>query len=209
MWKKLIALLLGRRPQGSTPGASAIGGSVSITLGTGYSTEDNVKPETIWNPSPNFAEDLDRKISIIVIHATATPGLKSPLAWLCDPASKASAHYLIDLDGTIYHLVLDEHVAWHAGVSKWKGREHTSLKTGNSTVNNCSIGIELVNANDGKQVYPKEQVFACAKLCKYLKDEFSVADCDIVGHLDVAPGRKNDPVGFDWEAFRQGMAGIS
>jgi len=184
------------------------GVSVTVDLGSGYSTKDEpMKPATIWRPSPNFHLDPDRKISIVVIHATATPGLSSPLGWLCDPASKASAHYLIDLDGTIYHLVLDEHVAWHAGNSKWKEREYVNPKSRVPTVNPCSLGIELVNANDGKMLYPKEQVYACATLCRYLRDEFGISECDVVSHADVAPGRKNDPVGFPWEAFRQGMQG--
>ena len=143
---------------------------------------------------------------MIVIHSTATASLSSPLAWLCDPTSKASAHYLIDLDGTIFQLVLDENIAWHAGISQWKGREHVNPKSGIPTVNNCSIGIELVNANTGQMEYPKEQIYACAQLCKYLREEYGVAECDIIGHKDVAPGRKNDPLGFDWEVFRQGLA---
>ncbi len=177
----------------TTP-AGGVGTTVELP---GFPTEDVMKPETIWRPSPNFRETAGRKISCIVIHATATEKIASPLAWLCNPDSKVSAHYLIDTNGDIYHLVLDEHIAWHAGVSEWKGRDG---------VNPISIGIELVNLNDGQMEYPKEQVFVCAKLCKYLQAEHGIATKDIVSHADVAPGRKDDPLGFDWDAFRESLA---
>lgn len=169
-----------------------------------------MKPQTIWNPSPNYSVLPGRKVSLIVIHATGTAHLASPLACLCDPNAKdaqgnpdrRSAHYLIDTNGDIYHLVLDEHVAWHAGVSKWKGMEFLG-KSGLPSVNRCSVGIELVNLNDGKMVYPPEQKAAAARLVKYLKDEHGVSSDNVVGHLDVAPGRKDDPRGFDLAGFRK------
>jgi N-acetyl-anhydromuramyl-L-alanine amidase AmpD len=192
-WLKLLMSLFSSRTCTGTP---ATGGSVSIKLGSGYKTMQ--KPMTVWRPSPNFAVLPGRKVECVVIHATATPSLASPLAWLCDPKSKVSAHYLIDLDGAIYHLVLDEHVAWHAGVSSWKGRHN---------VNQFSVGIELVSKNDGTP-YPGEQVYACAKVCRYLQEEHGIADSDIVSHAMVAPGRKNDPLGFDFTILRQTMKGI-
>jgi len=152
-----------------------------------------LKPLTIWRPSPNFREANGRAVTCIVLHATATPSLASPLSWLCDPASKVSAHYLIGTDGELYHLVLDNNIAWHAGVSEWKGRE---------SVNSFSVGIEMVNDNTGHMVYPEAQVAACADVVRYLMDEYDVKAEDVVRHADVAPGRKNDPLGFDMAGFR-------
>lgn len=155
-----------------------------------------MKPRTIWYPSPNFhrRRALDQKISCIVLHATATDNIRSPLDWLCNVDSRVSAHYLIGTDGAIYHLVLDEHTAWHAGHSEWKG---------NYNVNHFSIGIELVNANDGEMPYPEAQIAACAEVCRYLMDEYDITAEDVVRHADVAPGRKNDPLGFDMDGFRR------
>ena len=152
-----------------------------------------MKPQTIWQPSPNFSS----RISCIVLHATATSGIKSPLDWLCNPESKVSAHYLIGTDGTIYHLVLDDKKAWHAGESEWKGRKG---------VNTNSIGIEMVNANDGKMIYPEAQIAACAELVKHLMAEHGIKREDVIRHADIAPGRKNDPLGFDMDAFRKRLA---
>lgn len=198
-WAGLLKSLL-QGPPSQVPGIPSTGGAVGIPIyGTGYTVPKAMKPMTIWRPSPNFSVSPGRRVSCVVIHATATPSLASPLNWLCNPASKVSAHYLIDLDGTTYHLVLDEHVAWHAGVSSWKGRPN---------VNAFSVGIELVGMNNGAP-YPREQVFSCARLCKYLQGAHGIQDGDFVSHAMVAPGRKNDPLGFDWAAFWQAMRGIA
>lgn len=152
-----------------------------------------MRPPTIWNPSPNFTFINGRKITCVVLHATATSGLDSPLDWLCNPQSKVSAHYLIDLDGTIYHLVHESNIAWHAGESLWQGRPD---------VNIFSVGIELVNANDGIMPYPKDQLAYCAALVKNICSDNNIKPGDVVGHCDIAPGRKTDPANFPWTSFR-------
>lgn len=147
--------------------------------------------------SPNFTRGKDRKISAVVIHATATGGLQSPLEWLCLPASKVSAHYLIDKDGSIYQLVDEKNIAWHAGESFWNGQAH---------VNVFSVGIELVNHNDGIYPYPEEQLQACAELVIAICRDYRVEAKDVVGHCDIALGRKTDPAGFPWEEFKAKLA---
>ena len=147
--------------------------------------------------SPNFSRGKDRKITCVVIHSTATGGLSSPLEWLTLPASKVSAHYLIDKDGSIYGLVEEKNIAWHAGESFWQNQ---------AQVNAYSIGIELVNPNDGFYPYPEEQIQACADLVVSICRDFAIAAKDVVGHKDVALGRKTDPAGFDWDDFRTRLA---
>lgn len=152
-----------------------------------------MRPGTTWFPSPNFNIVQKREISAVVIHATATAAIGSPKEWLSNPASKASAHYLIDRNGDTFQLVGDHNVAWHAGKSEWGGRKW---------VNNFSIGIELVNANDGKMDYPSEQIDACFTLTRDLCREYKVHLKNVVRHLDIAPGRKTDPAGFPWDDFK-------
>ena len=153
-----------------------------------------VKPKYTWLPSPNFTpKNPGRSISCIVLHATATSGKNSALEWLCNPQSKVSAHYLIDRLGMIYQLVIDQNIAWHAGQSEWKGKPN---------VNTFSIGIELVNSNDGIMLYPEEQIKACVGLCHSAIEEYKINLNDIVGHCDIAPIRKNDPLNFPWHEFR-------
>ena len=133
-------------------------------------------------------------MTCVVIHCTATDGLESPKRWLCNPEARASAHYLVAKDGSVYHLVDDDDVAWHAGISEWKKIQW---------VNNFSIGIELVHPNTPGTPYPPEQIKALEWLCADLCRERRVAPEDVVGHADISPGRKTDPVDFPWDDFRK------
>lgn len=106
-----------------------------------------------------------------------------------DPASKVSAHYLIDEKGNIYAMVDEEKRAWHAGVSSWMGKDD---------VNSRSIGIEI--SNRGGQPYTKEQLFSLAMLVKDIQSRYDILPENILGHSDVAPNRKQDPgEHFPWE----------
>src|SRR3990167_5333766 len=121
-------------------------------------------------------------ISAIIIHDTGAKTAKSTLNWFLNPASKVSSHYLIDRDGTIYRCVDDESEAWHAGISNLHGKEQ---------VNEFSVGIELVDA-DEKDKYPDEQLEALLEVCVELCEEHHIPLNRIVGHCHVAPGRKVD-----------------
>ena len=160
-------------------------------------------------PSPNFrAVDPGRKVTCVVIHATATAALASPKAWLCNPESKVSAHYLIDVDGAALALVDENDVAWHAGESWWKGLPN---------VNNFSVGIELVNPNDGQTPYPEPQLAACAALVRAICADHGIGPEDVTGHVNIVAGKTpeekaerlklhSDPRGFPWDDFRARLA---
>ncbi|MFO7169427.1 MAG: N-acetylmuramoyl-L-alanine amidase [Chloroflexota bacterium] len=144
--------------------------------------------------SPNNAPRGNHTISMIVLHATAGSA-RSALAWLTNPAARVSAHYLIDKGGHIYQLVPDELVAWHAGRASWRGQ---------SAINEISLGIELENANNGRDPYPQAQLDALVELTREKVQRYRIPPENVVRHLDVAVprGRKNDPAGFDWPKFR-------
>ncbi len=143
--------------------------------------------------SPNHSRRT-KPISCFVLHATAG-GLQSSINWLCNPAAQVSSHYVIGKSGTIYQLVPDSEVAWHAGVSAWRGQ---------TNVNEFSIGCELENANTGRDPYPPAQLDALAQLCREKIAQYAIPPENVVRHLDVAVprGRKSDPAGFDWAGFR-------
>jgi len=136
-------------------------------------------------------------IEMIVLHATVGSA-KSALDWLTSPASKVSTHYLIDNAGKVYQLVADDQVAWHAGRSSWHGV---------TKVNECSLGIELENANDGRDPYPAVQLEQCRLLCLDKIARYHIARGDVVRHLDIATprGRKTDPAAFPWPAFADAL----
>jgi N-acetyl-anhydromuramoyl-L-alanine amidase len=99
---------------------------------------------------------------------------------------RVSAHFFIDRLGRVMQFVPCERRAWHAGVSAWRGRERC---------NDFSIGIEL----EGSDSVPFDpaQYLALNQVLTAVYARYPI--CDVVGHSDVAPGRKTDPGPyFDW-----------
>ncbi len=156
----------------------------------------------IERPSPNFNARGGVSIDMLVLHYTGMPDCAGALGWLCDPASKVSAHYLIDLDGATYAMVPEERRAWHAGVASWHGEDN---------INARSIGIELVNPGHelGYQDFPEAQMAALESLALDIVRRHDIAAPRVLGHSDVAPSRKQDPgEKFDWRALAAAGVGL-
>lgn len=151
--------------------------------------------------SPNQSSRNGARIGLLVLHATVG-SYASSLAWLCNPASKVSTHYLIRKDGYINQLVPDDRAAWHAGKSTWMGMTTQQIQE-------RSLGIELENLNDGHDVYPAAQLAACHWLCQSLISRYNIERLDVVRHLDIATpkGRKTDPAppAFPWPSFANSL----
>lgn len=137
------------------------------------------------SPSPN-ADARRLPISMLVLHYTGMPSGVEALARLRDPASKVSAHYLIDDEGTIHGLVAEDRRAWHAGVGFWRGV---------TDINSASIGIELVNPGHewGYRPFPAAQIEALLELLHDIMQRHHIPPRNIIGHSDLAPTRKQDP----------------
>ena len=145
----------------------------------------------IQRPSPNH-DARNGAVDMIVLHYTGMKDCAGALDRLCDAESKVSAHYLIDEDGTLYALVDESRRAWHAGVASWHGE---------TDINGCSIGIELVNPGHefGYRAFPEPQMKALEHLCANLVERHDISAARVLGHGDVAPARKQDPGElFDW-----------
>lgn len=143
-------------------------------------------------PSPNHGERRLGPPDMIIIHYTGMETCTAARARLCEPAAEVSAHYLIDLDGTVEQLVAEDRRAWHAGVSEWGGE---------TDINSRSIGIELANRGHGPDYhpFPELQMAALEALIRGIRNRWGVPLANIVGHEDIAPGRKIDPgPKFDW-----------
>ena len=142
--------------------------------------------------SPNFSS-RKKKIKYIIIHYTGMKSLSDTLELFVSSISKVSCHWLISRRGVLYKIVEENKVAWHAGVSYWKGEKN---------LNSSSIGIELENKGHGRDYKPftNSQLLALEKLIKRIKIEYNLNSVDVIGHADVAPLRKSDPGElFDWE----------
>lgn len=151
--------------------------------------------------SPNFNERTVPP-EMLVLHYTGMTSGPEALARLCDEQSKVSSHYLVEEDGRVFRLVPEERRAWHAGVSFWKGE---------SDINGRSIGIEIVNPGHefGYRAFPAAQIAAVIELVADIRTRWSIEDSRILGHSDVAPGRKIDPGElFPWKQLAQAGHGL-
>ena len=106
------------------------------------------------------------------------------------PGLEVSAHFLIRRTGELVQFVPVTQRAWHAGQSRHAGRERC---------NDFSVGIELEGTDE--LPYDDKQYEALAGLIAALREALpTLAGADIVGHSDIAPGRKTDPgEAFDWQ----------
>jgi AmpD protein len=99
---------------------------------------------------------------------------------------EVSAHFFIRRDGAVVQFASCDMRAWHAGASRWRGRDDC---------NDWSIGIELEGIEDG--LFERAQYRALTRLLRALARRWPL--CEAVGHEHVAPGRKHDPgARFDW-----------
>ncbi|MEH6653350.1 N-acetylmuramoyl-L-alanine amidase [Loktanella salsilacus] len=126
---------------------------------------------------------------MVVIHYTAMTSAAAACNTLCNPDTEVSAHYLIAQDGAVHCLVPEDMRAWHAGAGRWGAV---------TDVNSSSIGIEL--ANPGNCPFAAAQMDALCDLLAGITDRWAIRPARIIGHSDMAPGRKIDPgARFDWQ----------
>ncbi len=158
--------------------------------------------QTIFTPSPNFDDRPDQKIDHLVLHYTGMQTGAAAVERLCDPAARVSSHYVVDEDGTVYCLVDEHKRAWHAGVSFWRGVRG---------LNDRSVGIEIVNPGHewGYRCFPDAQMAAVLELCSGVLRRHPIPPCNVVGHSDIAPDRKQDPGElFAWGRLAEAGVGL-
>jgi len=167
-------------------------------------------------PSPNCdARPAGVAVDLLVIHGISLPPGEFGGPWIADlftnrldpgrhpyfaqiHALRVSAHFLLRRDGYLIQFVPTTRRAWHAGVSTFGGRERC---------NDFSIGIELEGVDD--QPYADAQYDRLAELTQAIRVAYpEITEDRIVGHSDIAPGRKTDPGNaFDWARYRRSIQG--
>jgi len=149
-------------------------------------------------PSRNFTRGVaNRDIRGIVLHSADGASQQGDLSELTTGSRGASAHYYITRDGKVHHLVADDDIAHHAGVMNIDPAHF-----GNA----ASIGIEQEHV-DGKDDWPDAQVRRTAIIVSHiLQSHPNLTLNDVMGHSDVAPGHKVDPVNYPWAKFRDYVA---
>lgn len=136
------------------------------------------------------SQNQDSRALYIVLHYTVIDWEKS--LKVLTTGGQVSAHYLVrDNPVASYALVDENRRAWHAGASFWAG---------NTNLNSASIGIEIVNPGftdtPAGRVYapfPQAQVDEVIALVRDIQQRHGVRPERIIGHADIAPGRKQDP----------------
>lgn len=154
-------------------------------------------PLATWHASPNHNE---RGPVVIVLHHTDQDSVEESLHTLstANSGGKVSSHYLLGKDGHLYQLVEDSRRAWHAGPGRWGPL---------GDLNSTSIGIEI--DNDGGSPFPPVQVDALIVLLEDLTTRLNIPRHAVIGHADLAPGRKQDPNRFfPWQALADAGFGL-
>jgi len=162
--------------------------------------------------SSNCNERPGREISLIVIHGISLPaghfGSGYVESLFCNRLTgrehrdfsglekmRVSSHLFIRRSGEVIQFVPFQLRAWHAGRSEYQGR---------SECNDFSVGIELEGTENG--AYANRQYNVLKAICRLMMKTWSIGPEAIVGHSDIAPGRKYDPgTGFDWKRLRAGL----
>jgi N-acetyl-anhydromuramyl-L-alanine amidase AmpD len=140
----------------------------------------------------------NRNINSIIVHSTFnnSGGEKYDIDLVIKQFSRygVSSHYVIGRDGSIYLLVNEKDVAFHAGKS--------ILPNGQTNINSTSIGIELMTAFD--EAPTEEQIQKLVLLVQDIQKRYNIEF--LLRHSDIAPLRKTDPWNMDWEDFLRKIA---
>lgn len=179
-----------------------------------FSLQDNLLRGARFLESPNQSErPPGQAVDLLIIHNISLPpgefGSGCVDQLFCNSLDttahpffskltdlKVSAHLLIDREGAVTQYVPFDRKAWHAGESSFCGKTHC---------NEFSIGIELEGTDT--EDFTASQYQALVQITKLLLKEYPCLNLDrIVGHSDVAPGRKTDPGPcFDWERYKSAL----
>ena len=152
--------------------------------------------------SPNFNERAGgQKPKLIILHYTGTlTDIEAHEIYLTP--NTVSPHYMINKQGDITQYVDETMRAWHAGKSYWQG---------DTDINSSSIGIEIVNSGHEHNLeeFPAVQIENLIELLHAIKNSWGIEDKNILGHSDIAVGRKIDPgERFPWDILCDAGIGL-
>jgi N-acetylmuramoyl-L-alanine amidase len=169
--------------------------------------------DAVQRETPNRGGIIEPRY--LVFHSTAGGSAQGAIEWLCNPDAKASAHIVIARDGTITQLAPFNVKTWHAGASHWAGLTGLNEYSIGIEMDNAGklfqVGpafrsafgkeypedqaLQARHKNESDMafwhVYTEEQITVGWNLAGLLVRTYGLLD--IVGHDDIAPGRKNDP----------------
>lgn len=166
--------------------------------------------------SKKFREFFDeiqavREIDFLILHHVEANNAEHAIEQFIE--NQVSPHFLIDESGKIFELVCENNIAYHAGVSSWRGVEK---------LNKNSIGIEFINSEAFNKKFSDAQLNSGIELSKYLIKKYTIGNKNIAGHSDIGYhannhlniekrgflDRKQDPSHFfNWKLFAENGIG--
>jgi N-acetyl-anhydromuramoyl-L-alanine amidase len=166
-----------------------------------------------YSPSPNCdARPRGSRVTLLLVHSISLPpgkyggdAVERLFTNRLDPRAhpyfrdishlRVSAHFFVRRNGALQQFVPVQRRAWHAGASRWRGRERC---------NDCSVGVELEGLEGS--AFTDAQYKCLARLARALAAALPLRAC--AAHSDVAPGRKRDPgARFRWDRLLRALAG--
>ena len=156
---------------------------------------------------------VDRIIGIVIHYVGALGGAKANCDYYAGGNRKASAHYFVDFDGSIWQSVEDNNIAFHCGADKYI---HPYLRNANT------IGIEMCVRNDGDNMSAESRdwyfedatVRETINLTKYLMIKYNIKPKDVVRHYDIMGKICPNPYVYNhtkhvWNTFKEALVGRS
>jgi len=138
-----------------------------------------------------------RKIDFLIFHHVQATSAREAVEQFLH--HKVSSHFLIDEDGTIFLLVDENDIAYHAGISHWKGFEG---------LNKNSIGIEFINSKPFEKKFTEAQMLSGIKLAKNLILKYNILPQNILGHSDIAYYAATSVIEDSKESVPENMVGF-
>jgi N-acetyl-anhydromuramyl-L-alanine amidase AmpD len=177
-----------------------------VTVQSGrIASESSDYGPALWNPAASCNYTLGRTMAVthVTIH-TAEGSYAGTISWFQNCSAQVSAHYVVGREGQVLQMVHDQDVAWHAGRSAMRPELPDGDPKKEPNVNAFSIGIELVGTHDSG--FTDKQLATLYSLLEVLVTRYRITPERVVGHCQIAPGRKTDPDGynhqFNWAKAR-------
>lgn len=139
---------------------------------------------------------------MLVLRCTGIRSGAEALARLCDAHGRVSAHYVVDEDEVVLHLVPEQRRAWHAGAALWRGE---------GGLDDRSIAIEVVDpaGGTGDRGFAALQMASLCDLCLAILSRHAVPPRNVVADTDIARDRRRDPTAlFDWPGLARNGVGL-
>ncbi len=160
--------------------------------------------EIIWSPTPNYSPGRRGRVPLAIVNHITAGSAAGAIAWLSNPASQVSAHYLVTQAGAIYQLVKDEDTAWHAGIVN----QPTWILYDGTNPNRYTLGIEH-EGFDGTLTENQYQATLWLHQQLIAKWKLPVTTDNIIGHYRLdGVNRPNCPgPNFPWQRLFADLTG--